>query len=91
MVREESAKLLYVGSIPTLALKVCPGAVTGSQDRLKICWEKSRVGSSPSPGTNKKSTSRGGFYFFWEKRIDTDNICVNQRQAAQWTSITTKF
>lgn len=52
MVRQESAKLLCVGSIPTLASKSnCPGDGIGRRNGLKIRGLKSRVGSSPTPGT----------------------------------------
>ncbi len=57
MVRQESAKLLCVGSIPTLASKSnCPGDGIGRRNGLKIRGLKSRVGSSPTPGTKYRKT-----------------------------------
>src|SRR3989338_9931974 len=42
-----------MGSIPIGASRrsPCPGAVIGSQNRVKIGWPKGRVGSTPTPGT----------------------------------------
>ena len=73
--RQESAKLLYVGSIPTLASDL-PGWWNGLHARLKILWAQAHVGSSPTPGTNKNPPSGGNFICLIIGRLTFQDLYV---------------
>ncbi|KKS89886.1 MAG: hypothetical protein UV65_C0026G0008 [Parcubacteria group bacterium GW2011_GWF2_43_11] len=63
VVREESAKLLCVGSIPTLASETCPGGGTAYAQHLKCCGRKTMwVRIPPRAQIQKYTGSTRVFY-----------------------------
>ena len=59
------------------------GGGTGRRTRLKIWWERSRVGSIPALGTNQmKGLQRCGPFDFWSRFLLVPDLCHSYPQHA---------